>query len=86
MEGAPGLSGSRSLAKEKPTETPSSKTEVGQQHLAQFNNKKKKTTNIAQFEHKTKIHRTSALLCSQAQSVSKKKTWPFIPCRLSSRP
>jgi hypothetical protein len=49
---------------------PSSKTEAGQQHLAQFNNKK--TTKNAQFEHR-KIHRTSALLCSQDQSVSKKK-------------
>jgi hypothetical protein len=45
---------------------------------------KKKTTKIAQFEHR-KIHRTSALLCSQDQSVSK-KTWPFISCRLSPPP
>jgi hypothetical protein len=49
---------------------PSSKTEARQQHLAQFNNKKKTTKN-AQFEHR-RIHRTSALLCSQDKSVSKK--------------
>jgi hypothetical protein len=48
---------------------PSTKTEAGQQHLAQFNNKK--TTKIAQFEHR-RIHRTSALLCSQDKSVKKK--------------
>jgi hypothetical protein len=54
---------------------PTTKTEAGQQHLAQFNNKK--TTKIAQFEHR-RIHRTSALLCSQDKSL-KKKTWPFTP-------
>jgi hypothetical protein len=62
---------------------PSSKTEAGQQHLAQFN---KKTTKIAQLEHR-KIHSTSALLCGQDKKcLQKKKTWPLIPCRLSPPP
>jgi hypothetical protein len=51
-----------------PKHIPSPKTEAGQQHLAQFNNKK---TKIAQFENR-QIHRTSVLLCSQDQSVSKR--------------
>jgi hypothetical protein len=46
------------------------KTEAGQQHLAQFN--KKKTTKIAQLQHR-KLHSTSVPLCSQDQSVPKKK-------------
>jgi hypothetical protein len=51
------------------TYVPSSKTEAGQQHLAQFN--KNKTTKIAQLEHR-KIHGTSVLLCGHDKSVSKK--------------
>jgi hypothetical protein len=48
---------------------PSSKTEAGQQYLAQFNNKKKKTTKNAQFEHR-KIHGTT--LQSRPKCLQKK--------------
>jgi hypothetical protein len=67
-----------------PKHIPSSKTEAGQQHLAQFNNKKK-TTKIAQFEHR-KIHRTSAPLCSQDPSVSKKNMAVHPLSTLTPRP
>jgi CRISPR/Cas system CSM-associated protein Csm4 (group 5 of RAMP superfamily) len=65
-------------------QTPSTKTEAGQQHLAQFNNLKK-TTKIAQSEHR-RIHRTSALLRSQDKSVSKKKHGRSSPVDSHPRP
>jgi hypothetical protein len=63
MEGAPG---SRSLAKEKPTETPSSKTEAGQQHLAQFNNKKKQLKS-----HNLNTKKNTPYFCTTLQSSTK---------------
>jgi hypothetical protein len=48
--------------------------------VATFSTVQLKTTKIAQLEHGT-----SVVLCGQDQSVSK-KTWPFIPCRLSPPP
>jgi hypothetical protein len=56
---------------------PSSKTEAGQQHLAQFNNKK--TTKNAQFEHR-KIHRTyRTTLQSRPKCLQKKNNMAVHP-------
>jgi hypothetical protein len=62
--------------------TPSPKTEAGQQHLAQFNDKKKLKSHNLKTDKYTVILYYSAV----KTKLSPKKKWPFIPCRLSPPP